>query len=142
MTLSDDEQQMLNELEKQLFADDPKLARAFSASHAEDHRPQGGSGRGQLNSRRILLGGLGVVLGLGLLIFAVSLPAIWLGVIAFLLMLGAAIYAITGERTPSVPASLTPPESATGRDAHPAGKGGGLMKRFEERWDRRSNGER
>lgn len=138
MTLSDDEQQMLDELEKQLFADDPKLARAFSTSQTDDSGSQKPSG-GQLDSRRILLGGLGVVIGLGLLVFAVSIPAIWLGVIAFLLMLGAAVYAITGERTPSSPNSITPPPSATGRDAHPAGKGGGLMKRFEERWDRRSN---
>ena len=85
MPLSEHEQKMLDEMERQLFADDPRLARAF-APKAPPRR----------NGRRILIGLGAVVLGLALLVLAVALPAIWLGVIAFIGMVAGAVYAITG----------------------------------------------
>ncbi|MCG7427138.1 DUF3040 domain-containing protein [Helcobacillus sp. ACRRO] len=144
MALSENEQKMLDELEKQLFADDPKLARTFSSSSASS----GGSEAAQkttLNPRRIVLGCVGVLAGLALLVFAVSLPAVWLGVLAFLLMLGSAVFAITGDRARPATATVTDADRRKGRDAHPAGKGGspqGLMKKFEDRWDKRQSGDR
>lgn len=144
MALSENEQKMLDELEKQLFADDPKLARTFSSSSASS----GGSEAAQkttLNPRRIVLGCVGVLAGLALLVFAVSLPAVWLGVLAFLLMLGSAVFAITGDRARPAIATVTDADRRKGRDAHPAGKGGspqGLMKKFEDRWDKRQSGDR
>ena len=90
MPLSEHEQKMLDEMERQLFADDPRLARAF-APKAPPRR----------NGRRILIGLGAVVVGLALLVLAVALPAIWLGVIAFVGMVAGAVYAIT-ERRPAV----------------------------------------
>ena len=53
MPLSEHEQKMLDEMERQLFADDPRLARAFSPSRSP-----------RRNGRRIAIGLGGVVLGL------------------------------------------------------------------------------
>ncbi|WP_228019506.1 DUF3040 domain-containing protein [Brachybacterium epidermidis] len=84
MPLSEHEQKMLDEMERQLFADDPRLARAFSPSRSP-----------RRNGRRIAIGLGGVVLGLLVLVLAVALPAVWLGVIAFIGMLAGAVYAVT-----------------------------------------------
>src|SRR5699024_5761909 len=90
MPLSEHEQRMLDEMERQLFADDPRLARAFAPK-----KPPRRTGR------RILIGLGAVVVGLGVLVLAVSIPAIWLGVIAFIGMLAGAVYAITGTGSSS-----------------------------------------
>ena len=104
MPLSEHEQKMLDEMERQLFADDPRLAKAF-APKAPPRR----------NGRRIIIGLGAVVVGLGVLVLAVSLPAVWLGVIAFIGMLAGAVYAVTG------------PSGSAGED-NPGGGGGGGTK--------------
>lgn len=132
MPLSEHEQKMLDEMERQLFADDPRLARAFS-----DER------RGARGGRRIIIGLGGVVLGMGILVLAVALPAIWLGVIAFLGMVAGAVYAITSP----------PAKGGTGDDgggggsgpdgpSAPRGNGGSFMQKIEDRWEKRSGDER
>lgn len=126
MPLSEHEQKMLDEMERQLFADDPRLAKAF-APKAPPRR----------NGRRIIIGLGAVVVGLGVLVLAVSLPAVWLGVIAFIGMLAGAVYAVTG------------PSGSAGED-NPGGGGGGgtkhstsggdsaFMRKMEERWEKRA----
>lgn len=122
MPLSDHEQKMLDEMERRLFADDPKLARAF------DPAP-----RQRRSTRRIVLGLLGVGVGLALLVLAVALPAIWLGVLAFLLMVAGGIAAVTApSRTVEGQSS-----EADGRSAAAASQSA-FLRRMEERWERRS----
>lgn len=128
MPLSEHEQKMLDEMERQLFADDPRLARAFSPKQAP-----------RRNSRRILIGMGAVVLGLITLVLAVALPAVWLGVIAFLGMLAGAVYAITS------PAGTTGQLHGGGGDGpgRPdrgpvAPDGGNFLRKMEERWEKRS----
>ncbi|GAA1488521.1 DUF3040 domain-containing protein [Brachybacterium sacelli] len=130
MPLSDHEQKMLDEMERQLFADDPRLARAFAP------------GRNRRRSgRRIAIGLGGVVVGLGVLILAVSLPAVWLGVIAFLGMLAGAVFAVT---TPSSSAQQGPSESGGGGGGSGPSTprnddgGGTFMRKLEARWEKRS----
>jgi len=120
---------MLDEMERQLFADDPRLARAF-APKAQPRR----------SGRRILIGLGAVVVGLMVLVLAVSLPAVWLGVIAFIGMLAGAVYAVTA-----------PGGSSEGSGADDGGGGGGsgpttpsgddggtFMRKMEERWEKRA----
>lgn len=95
MPLSEHEQKMLDEMERQLFADDPHLARAFAPT--KNSRRSG---------RRVIIGLGGVLVGLGVLVLAVSLPAVWLGVIAFLGMLAGAVYAVTTPNSSSQELSL------------------------------------
>lgn len=133
MPLSEHEQKMLDEMERQLFADDPRLARAFSPTSTP-----------RRNGRRIGIGLGGVVLGLLVLVLAVALPAVWLGVIAFIGMLAGAVYAITApaakEGTEDAPDS-----GGSGGPGGPGGSapttpsnGGAFMKRMEQRWEKRS----
>ncbi|MCG7309295.1 MULTISPECIES: DUF3040 domain-containing protein [Brachybacterium] len=126
MPLSEHEQKMLDEMERQLFADDPRLARAFR-SGAQDRRDR----------RRIVLGLAGVVVGLGVLVLGVSLNFIWLGVLAFLLMLAGAVYAVTSPRSrPGGPAA----DQGDGGEQprQPENGGSDFMRRMEERWEKRS----
>jgi Flp pilus assembly protein TadB len=125
MPLSEHEQKMLDEMERQLFADDPRLARTFR-SGGQDRRDR----------RRIVLGLAGVVVGLGVLVLAVSLPAIWLGVLAFLLMLAGAVFAVTSPRTR--PGGKSSEGGGTDDPQQPAAGGNDFMRRLEERWEKRS----
>lgn len=125
MPLSDHEQKMLEELERQLFADDPRLARTFENAT-----------RPRRDRRRVGLGVLGVVLGLGLLVLSVALPAVWLGVLAFALMVAAGIWAVTApaQATDGArPAAGPRPVPSTDQQS------GSFMRRMEERWDRRGD---
>lgn len=131
MPLSDHEQKLLDEMERQLFADDPRLARAFH----ESTRPR-------RDRRRILLGVIGVVAGLALLVLAVAIDAIWLGVLAFLLMVAGGVWAATtpavapeGQREAVAAARQAAGRSGTGAKAPSSD----FMRRMEERWDRRSD---
>ena len=127
MPLSEHEQKMLDEMERQLFADDPRLARAFAPKP-----PPRRSGR------RILIGLGAVVVGLGVLVLAVSMPAIWLGVIAFIGMLAGAVYAVTGSGSSS---SGSSGDGGGGGGTGPApsgGDGGTFMRKMEERWEKRA----
>lgn len=121
MPLSEHEQKMLDEMERQLFADDPRLARAFRPAPTR-----------QRDRRRILIGIGGVILGLVALVAAVALPAIWLGVIAFIGMVAGAVYAVTAPAKPT--GAYADPARHTPAHDHP----NGFMHRMEERWERRS----
>lgn len=127
MPLSEHEQKMLDEMERQLFADDPRLARAFTPTRAP-----------RRNGRRVVIGLGGVVLGMLVLVLAVALPAVWLGVIAFVGMVAGAVYAVTSpaaatETDGSGGSGGTPPPARGPQD-----NGGAFMKRMEERWEKRS----
>ena len=128
MPLSEHEQKMLDEMERQL-AGDPRLSRAFA--------PHSTPSRG--NGRRILIGLGGVVLGLIVLVLAVAIPAIWLGVIAFLGMVAGAVYALTA---PSSPQGNSRNDDGGGGGPGPtapaSGGDGSFMRRMEERWEKRS----
>lgn len=129
MPLSEHEQKMLDEMERQLFADDPRLARAF-APKAPPRR----------SGRRILIGLGAVVVGLGVLVLAVSLPAIWLGVIAFIGMLAGAVYAVTGSGSSAGGKGTTDGGGGGGSGpAAPSGDDGGtFLRKMEQRWEKRA----
>jgi hypothetical protein len=122
MPLSEYEQRMLQQMEQQLRSDDPRLANTL----ADRSRP---------DVRRLSLGVLLFLLGLGGLVGGVATGYIWLGVLGFLAMLGGVMLAISGPRGAS---------KTGGRGKHPGGpaasgsSSGGFMRRQEDRWDRRN----
>lgn len=128
MPLSEREQRLLDEMERQLLAEDPRFA---ATTDLDMEQPVA-----RRSKRRIGLGVAVAVAGLALLIFAVSIQMIWLGVIAFLIMFGGAAWALFAPGT-SGPTSGPggggggQPSSGSGSD------GGGFMSRVEERWERR-----
>lgn len=129
MPLSENEQRLLEQMERALYAEDPKFA---SAMRGANRRPGAG--------RRLLLGGVSIVLGLVVLVFGVSQKQVLLGVLGFVLMLGGTAYAVSSQRRGG-PVGVV---NAAG-GVRPAAKGrkrsqGSFMQRLEERWDRRRDG--
>lgn len=125
MPLSEHEQRLLEQMERALNADDPKLASTLR-----------GTGRGLHNRRRLVAGGLGLVAGVALLIGGVSTQVWALGVVGFLVMLGAAWLASTGWGSTNLAAAAS--DARTGGTSSASKKRrGGFMHRIEERWDRR-----
>lgn len=133
MPLSENEQRQLEQMERALYAEDPKFA---SAMRGAARRPGAG--------RRMLIGGVSLVVGLIVLIYGVSKGSdnmalgVLGGVVGFVLMLGGTAYAVSSQRRGG-PVGVV---NATG-GVRPAAKAGrnrskaGFMQRLEERWDRR-----
>ena len=128
MPLSEHEQRMLEQMERALYAEDPKFASALRGSDL----------RGRYR-RRAFLGIFGIVVGLALLPVGIGSKLPLVSVAGFLIMLGSAIWAITNWRR--VPLAG---ESAGPAAAAPAARGRkakapkvGYMDRLEERWRRR-----
>jgi Na+-transporting methylmalonyl-CoA/oxaloacetate decarboxylase gamma subunit len=124
MPLSEHEQRLLEQMEKALYAEDPKFATSLRST------PGARAARG-----RAALGVLAVLAGMGLLIAGVATTLIVLGVLGFVVMLvgAVAIYSSFQVRTAD---GTTPTASA----ASPPPKSSGFMDRMEDRWRRRSEG--
>jgi hypothetical protein len=123
MPLSEHEQRLLEQMEKALYAEDPKFATSLRSA------PGARAARG-----RAALGVLGILAGLGLLIAGVATTIIALGVLGFVLMLigSVIVYSAFGARPADEAAAPANPPAAG-----PA-KSPGFMDRMEDRWRRRS----
>jgi hypothetical protein len=120
MPLSEQEQRLLDEMERHLMRND---ADVVSASR----------GGRTLSYRNIVYGTILVLLGLGGLIVGVSIPLVVVGVIAFVVMLGGVILAVTPSR------GAVRVEAEPGRPAKAAASSTSFMDRMNERWDRRQD---
>ncbi|MFI8516521.1 DUF3040 domain-containing protein [Streptomyces sp. NPDC085481] len=124
MPLSEHEQRMLEQMERALYAEDPKFATALE-----------GSGLRTYTRRRVYQAVAGFLVGIALLMAGMVAQQIWISVVGFLVMLGCAVLAVTGWRKAPKP----------GEQAQGAAAGGGrqtrqrrsMMTRIEERWQRR-----
>src|SRR5215469_15309781 len=87
MPLSEHEQRMLEQIEKALYAEDPKFAHSVRARDPRVHY-----------RRRVVLAVIGFLLGAGLLVAGVIIKYIPLGVAGFLVMLTCALWALTSWR--------------------------------------------
>ncbi|MGG8405594.1 DUF3040 domain-containing protein [Streptomyces sp. 12297] len=128
MPLSEHEQRMLEQMERALYAEDPKFATALE-----------GSGLRTYTRRRVYQAVAGFLVGIALLMTGmVAQSLIWISVVGFLVMLGCAVLAVTGWRKAPKPGEQPPPGTAGG-----TGRGGqgrqrrSVMNRIEQRWQRR-----
>ncbi|GAA1968741.1 DUF3040 domain-containing protein [Kitasatospora viridis] len=123
MPLSEHEQRLLDQMERALYAEDPKFASALE-----------GTGLRTYTRRRVYLAAAGFVLGVGLLMGGmIAQPRfIWLSVVGFLVMLGCAVLAVAGWRRHPVAGP-----GAGLRTAQPVSRKAGVMDRMEQRWQRR-----
>ena len=135
MPLSEHEQRLLEQMERALYAEDPKFASALRGSDL----------RGRYR-RRALLGAFGVVVGLCLLPVGIATKVFPVSVLGFLVMLGSAIWAVSSWRRVPAPGDLgivggTQPGTGRGRTLRGKSKAKapkvGYMDRLEERWRRR-----
>lgn len=134
MPLSDHEQRMLEQMERALYAEDPKFATALEGSELRTY-----------TRKRVYQSIVGFLVGVGLLMGGMVAQLIWLSVVGFLIMLACAVMAVTGWR--KVPAQPSDGEPAAGGSAAPSGGGTprrrpqrqrrSMMNRIEERWQRR-----
>ena len=132
MPLSEHEQRMLEQMERALYAEDPKFASALE-----------GSGLRTYTRRRVYLAVAGFLVGIALLMAGMIAKQPWISVVGFLVMLGCAVLAVTGWRRALKPGEQ-PPSGPQGRhhphvrgQRHQSRRRGRMMDRIEERWQRR-----
>jgi hypothetical protein len=121
--LSDNEQRLLEQMERALYAEDPKFASTMR-----------GAARRPGSARRLMIGVGGLTLGLVLLVVGVAQQLVVVGVVGFICMLAGTAYAVSGHRKGG-PAGVV---QSNGTVHKVAKRGGGsFMQRLEQRWDRR-----
>ncbi len=134
MPLSEHEQRLLEQMERALYAEDPKFATSMRNS-------RGGAG----DRRRVAFGVVALLVGLGLLVAGVAAKLVVVGVIGFLAMLGGLWLAISALRPgpeqpaspagPGAPTNISSRSRKTSRSKQRSGES--LSDRMEERWRRR-----
>ncbi|MGW6461939.1 DUF3040 domain-containing protein [Streptomyces sp. NPDC055078] len=129
MPLSEHEQRMLEQMERALYAEDPKFATALE-----------GSGLRTYTRRRVYQAVAGFLVGIALLMAGMVAQVIVISVVGFLVMLGCAVLAVTGWRKAPKPGEQqTLGEAAGGARRHPrqSRQRKSMMDRIEQRWQRR-----
>ncbi|MEV7611256.1 DUF3040 domain-containing protein [Microbacterium sp. NPDC089320] len=122
MPLSEQEQRLLDEMERHLLHNDADVVTAPSGDRA-------------LSYRNLVYGALLLLAGVGGLIVGVVLGDVWgvvVGVIGFAAMLGGVMIAVTPVRKPL---TASPRERAAKQQ-----KSASFMDRMNDRWDRRQDG--
>lgn len=136
MPLSEHEQRMLEQMERALYAEDPKFATALEGSELRRY-----------TRKRVYQAVAGFLVGIALLMAGMVAQQIWISVVGFLVMLGCAVLAVTGWR--KAPKNGEQQQQGQG-SAQQSGGGGSaaptrrqprsrrsMMNRIEERWQRR-----
>ncbi len=121
MPLSEQEQRLLDEMERHLMRNDADVVSA----------PREGQ---TLSYRNIVYGSVLVLLGLAGLVIGVSTSLIIVGVLAFVAMVGGVVLAVTPAR-----GAIARPRATEGA-RKPRATGGSFMDRMNDRWDRRQDG--
>ncbi|GHF31809.1 membrane protein [Streptomyces mashuensis] len=127
MPLSEHEQRMLEQMERALYAEDPKFATALE-----------GSGLRTYTRRRVYQAVAGFLVGIALLMAGMVAQRVWIGVAGFLVMLACAVLAVTAWRKAPRPGVQRGPVGPGGLGRHPmGGRRRSMMDRIEQRWQRR-----
>lgn len=130
MPLSDHEQQLLDQLEKQLRSEDPRFASTISQA------PR--SAAATPSAKHIVVGILIMMIGVGLAIasiFFLQNPLNLVGgVVGFSVMVFGGYWAVSGNSSTSVETAASP-QSATKKSAKK--QDSNLMDRLNDRWDKR-----
>jgi hypothetical protein len=127
--LSEHEQRMLEQMERALYAEDPKFATALE-----------GSGLRAYTRRRVYQAVAGFLVGIALLMSGMVAQQIWISVVGFLVMLGCAVLAVTSWHKAPKPGeqrSGTIGEQPHRRRGRQGRQRRSMMDRIEERWQRR-----
>lgn len=123
MPLSEYERRILEQMEKQLEAEDPKFANNLQ-------------GVQKSSALRISLAVLGVIIGLTLLVFGVSISQPIVGVLGFLVMFSAVTFVFLAPKRREKeqdPDSKNSPSKSHDEKRH-------FTSKFEERWEKRHEG--
>ncbi|MCG7529320.1 DUF3040 domain-containing protein [Streptomyces sp. OfavH-34-F] len=126
MPLSEHEQRMLEQMERALYAEDPKFATALE-----------GSGLRTYTRRRVYQAVAGFLVGIALLMAGMVAQLIWVSVVGFLVMLGCAVLAVTGWRKAPKPGEQQAVRTGGAGDRRQSRQRRSVMNRIEQRWQRR-----
>jgi len=128
--LSEHEQRLLEQMERALYAEDPKFASSLRSTG-----PRPGS------RRKAAIGVLTALVGFGLLIAGAATSYIVIGVVGFLAMLLGTFLVVTTMRpqAEAAPAAGTARSGKAAKSAKPAKDG--FMDRVEERFRKRREGD-
>ena len=147
MPLSEEELRLLEQMERALVAEDPKLASTLRGTKLRKQA-----------RRHMVLGALAFVLGIAVLMGGVILSEPLIGVLGFVIMLGSAYVTLNSYKNRNralSTAAVASADPATGLRVVPGGragrtrpstgrsrtprqpKQGSMMERLEERWRRR-----
>ena len=135
MPLSDHEQRLLEQMERALYAEDPKFATTMRGADLR-----------RRYRRRAVVAAFVFVIGIVLLMTGAVSKTTPLGVAGFVVMLGSAWYAVTSWRRVPADGEIGTFDAATGEKAQAsrskpsrtaAARRRGFMERMEERWRRR-----
>lgn len=138
MPLSEEELRLLEQMERALVAEDPKLASTLRGTRMRQHA-----------RRQMIVGALVFVVGITLLMAGAVLRITPLGILGFVVMLGSAYFTLVswrGQAASPLAASTSAPADPSGLRVIQGGKKtrkgrapkhGTMMERFEERWRRR-----
>ncbi len=131
MPLSEQEQRLLDEMERHLMQNDADVVSAPAGAQV-------------LSYRNLIIGALLVLAGLGAVIAGIALwrtslaLGLVLGVVGFAAMLGGVILAVT----PVKGSAATPRDGGSGRAPRgPRPASSSFMDRMNQRWERRQNGD-
>jgi hypothetical protein len=134
--LSEHEQRLLEQMERALYAEDPKFVSALRGSTLRVRY-----------RRRALLAVVGFIVGVVLLMTGLVTQVLAVSIVGFVVMLATAFLGITAWRGINGPADLSvagQPARPTGARARARGRGPrgrgakpGFMARMEQRWERR-----
>jgi hypothetical protein len=119
---------MLEQMERALYAEDPKFATALEGSELRRY-----------TRRRVYQAAAGFAVGIALLMAGMVAQAVWVSVAGFLVMLGCAVLGVTSWR--KAPRAGEEPLPGEAHAAHGPGRTHrprrSVMDRIEERWQRR-----
>jgi hypothetical protein len=132
MPLSEQEQRLLEEMERSLYSNDSDFVATVG-------------GRGRPNYTMVVVGVLAALVGIAVIVTGVIIrtPPVGplVGVLGFVVLVAGALFAIAPPRRGGAPAAA-PTTSARPTSSRPQRGGGSMMDRFSERWDRRQDGDR
>ncbi|RKR74316.1 DUF3040 domain-containing protein [Frondihabitans australicus] len=129
MPLSEQEQRLLEEMERSLYNNDSDFVTTM------------GSRRGRPSYAMVILGILAALVGVGVIVAGVAFRQPLIGVAGFVVLLAGALFAIAPPRRRHGllgPAPVPPHASTKGRGRSNRGS---MMDRMNERWDRRQHGD-
>ncbi len=126
MPLSEQEQKLLDEMERSLYHNDADFVSAV------------GNGRGRLNYGALVLGILLAVIGLVVVIVGVSSRLPIVGVLGFVVMFAGVLVSLRRSRGASSGPVSSGARTATSSTRKPAA---GFMDRLNDRWEKRQDRE-
>jgi len=128
MPLSEQEQRLLEEMERSLYQNDSDFVARVTRR------------QGRPTYTTITLGLLGALVGVAVVILGLVFKAPLIGVLGFVVMLAGVLFALRpGLRAPKAKAPRAGGAPSAGGAPRQGSSGGSFMDRMNERWDKRND---